>query len=85
MHSFSPSAIAGVSSTRRRRSAGRVCSSLGNTEDETAAASKKAFDDILEKGNTEVTYDVSVGKKQTRMGVEEPTYNGATNHERYAE
>ncbi|CAN0485099.1 unnamed protein product, partial [Ectocarpus sp. 12 AP-2014] len=43
----------GVSSTGRR-SAGRVCSSsLGNTEDETAAAYKKAFDDILEKGNTE--------------------------------
>lgn len=37
-----------------RRSVGRVCASLGDSGDDATAASKKAFDDVLKKGSTEV-------------------------------
>lgn len=37
-----------------RSPAGRVCASLGSSEDDAVSASKKAFDDVLAKGSTEV-------------------------------
>lgn len=43
-----------------RRSVGHLCASLGDSGDDAPSASKKAFDDVLEKGgSTEVRNEAS--------------------------